>query len=135
MVSYYNIQKFYERETCMEQYIILAIGLFGGIASGLLGIGGAVIMIPALIFLAGFSQHTAQGTTLCAMIPPIGILAAIQYYKAGFVDIKSSMFIAGTFFIGAYLGSKVALNMNPFILKKIFGAVLLYISVRMITGK
>jgi len=119
----------------MELITILSIGLAGGIASGLLGIGGAVIMIPALVFIAGFSQHAAQGTTLCAMIPPIGLLAAIQYYKAGHVDIKTAMIIAGTFFIGAYLGSKISLNTSPQILKKIFGFALLFISVRMIIGK
>ncbi len=116
----------------MNTIIITLIGLGGGIASGLLGIGGAVVMIPALIFIAGFNQLQAQGTTLFAMIPPIGILAAFEYYKAGHVEIKTAAVIAAGFIIGAWLGSKLALNINPVILKKIFGFLLLYISIRMI---
>jgi len=116
----------------MNITIISLIGLAGGIFSGLLGIGGAVIMIPALIFIGGFNQHTAQGTTLCAMVPPIGILAAIAYYRAGYADIKTAAIISATFILGAYFGSKIAISMNPYLLKKIFGIVLLYISFEMI---
>lgn len=116
----------------MNIFIITMIGLIGGISSGLLGIGGAVIMIPALIFIAGFNQITAQGTTLLAMIPPIGLFAALEYYKAGHADIKTAAVIAAGFIIGAWLGSKLALNINPQILKKVFGFLLLYISFKMI---
>lgn len=119
----------------MDIAIIMLIGITGGIASGLLGIGGAVVMIPALVFIAGFDQQTAQGTTLCAMVPPIGILAALEYYRAGYADIKAAAIIAAVFILGAYAGSKLAVKINPLILKKIFGAVLLYLSVRMIIGK
>lgn len=119
----------------MDIVLIAVIGLAGGVASGLLGIGGAVIMIPALVFLAGFDQHTAQGTTLCAMVPPIGLLAAFEYYRAGYADIKTAAIIAAVFIIGAYAGSKLAVKMPPVMLKRIFGFVLLYISVRMIAGK
>ena len=118
----------------MQNVIIAVIGVAGGIASGLLGIGGAVIMIPALVFILGFNQQTAQGTTLFAMIPPIGILAAIEYYKAGKADIKTAAIIAAFFIVGAWLGSRFALKLDPQLLKKIFGFLLLYISVRMITG-
>lgn len=116
----------------MNIFIIVLIGLIGGISSGLLGIGGAVIMIPALIFIAGFDQITAQGTTLLAMIPPIGLFAAFEYYKAGRADIKTAAVIAAGFIIGAWLGSRIALNINPQILKKVFGFLLLYISFKMI---
>lgn len=119
----------------MDILVILIIGLAGGIASGLLGIGGAVIMIPALVFIAGFDQHTAQGTTLCAMVPPIGILAAFEYYRAGYADIKTAAIIAAVFIIGAWAGSKFAVKLHPVMLKRVFGLVLLYISVRMIAGK
>jgi len=118
----------------MNIIIVLIIGFIGGISSGLLGIGGAVVMIPALIFFAGYDQLNAQGTTLFAMIPPIGLLAALQYYKAGHADIKTAVIIAACFIIGAYFGSKLALNINPHILKKIFGLLLLYISFTMILG-
>ena len=116
----------------MNIFIILIIGFAGGIAGGLLGIGGAVVMIPALIFFAGYDQLTAQGTTLFAMIPPIGILAALEYYKSGHAEIKTAAIIAAGFIIGAYLGSKLALNINPQILKKIFGLLLLYISLKLL---
>jgi len=116
----------------MNMVITLLIGLAGGISSGLLGIGGAVVMIPALVFILKFNQLTAQGTTLLAMIPPIGILAALEYYKNGHADIKTAAIIAAGFIIGAYLGSKVALNINPQIVKKFFGFFLLYISIKMI---
>ncbi|HNX22634.1 MAG TPA: sulfite exporter TauE/SafE family protein [Spirochaetota bacterium] len=116
----------------MNIFVIVLIGLGGGIASGLLGIGGAIVMVPALIFLAGYDQITAQGTTLIAMIPPIGIFAALEYYKAGHADIKTAAVIAAVFIIGAWAGSKLALNINPQILKKIFGVLLLYISFKMI---
>jgi uncharacterized membrane protein YfcA len=116
----------------MQNTIIALIGLDGGVASGMLGIGGAIIMVPALVFILGFSQHTAQGTTLIAMIPPIGLLAAIQYYKAGHADLKTAAIIAAVFIIGALIGSKIALKIDAYILKKIFGFVLLYVSAKMI---
>lgn len=119
----------------MDILLIVIIGLAGGVASGLLGIGGAVIMIPALVYIAGFDQQTAQGTTLCAMVPPIGLLAAFEYYRAGYADIKTAAIIAAVFIIGAYAGSKAAVRISPLMLKRIFGIVLLYISLRMITGK
>lgn len=116
----------------MQNIIIAIIGIVGGIASGLLGIGGAIIMVPALIFILGFNQQTAQGTTLIAMIPPIGILAALEYYKAGHADIKTAAIIAAFFIFGALFGSKIALKMDPYVLRKFFGILLLYISLRMI---
>jgi len=119
----------------MDTVIIVLIGITGGFASGLLGIGGAVIMVPALVYIAGFNMHTAQGTTLCAMVPPIGALAAIQYYRSGFADIKTAVIIATVFILGAFLGSKLAVKMQPHMLKRIFGLVLLYISLKMIIGK
>ena len=119
-------------ENIMQNIIIAVIGIIGGIASGLLGIGGAILMIPALVFILKFDQHTAQGTTLFAMIPPIGILAAIEYYKAGYADIKTAAIIAAFFIVGAWVGSKFAMKIDPYYLKKIFGIVLMYVSIRMI---
>lgn len=118
----------------MKTFIVILIGLAGGTASGLLGIGGAVIMIPALVLIAGFDQHTAQGTTLCAMVPPIGLLAAIEYYRAGYADIKIAVIISAAFIIGAYFGSKVAITISPYLLKKVFGFVLLAISIKIIVS-
>ncbi|MDD5574766.1 MAG: sulfite exporter TauE/SafE family protein, partial [Candidatus Omnitrophica bacterium] len=84
----------------------LLLGVITGVFGGLLGIGGATVVVPALIFLFGFSQHEAQGTILAAMIPPIGLLAAIRYYQAGHVKIGAAAFIALGFLVGGYLGAR-----------------------------
>ena len=115
--------------------ILIVIGLLAGMLSGIVGIGGGLLMIPMLIFFLGLSQHAAQGTSLAVMLPPIGILAAMNYYKAGFVEWKFALIIATTFIIGGYFGAKFAVNVSPTVLKKIFGAVLLVASIKMIFGK
>lgn len=115
--------------------ILILIGFLAGILSGIVGIGGGLLMIPMLIFFLGLSQHTAQGTSLAVMLPPIGILAAMNYYKAGYVEWQYALIIAITFIIGGYFGSKFAVSVSPTLLKKIFGAVLLAASIKMIFGK
>ena len=115
--------------------ILIIIGLLAGILSGIVGIGGGLLMIPMLIFFLGLSQHTAQGTSLAVMLPPIGILAAMNYYKAGFIEWKFALIIATAFIIGGYFGSKFAVSVSPVLLKKIFGTVLLVAAVKMIFGK
>ena len=88
----------------MESYLLyIVLGLVAGILSGLIGIGGGVIIVPALVLLFGMSQHNAQGTTLALLIPPIGILAAWTYYKAGFVDVRVAVLVAVGFFAGSFL--------------------------------
>ncbi len=116
-------------------FLCLLIGLAAGVFSGLVGIGGATIIIPAIILVFGLSQHTAQGTALAMMVPPIGILAAWTYYKAGFVDFKIAAFICLGFLIGGLLGAKFAIGIPEHILKKIFGVFLLVISLKMIFFK
>jgi len=96
----------------MNIFLYLLLGLITGIFSGLIGIGGAIIIIPILVLLLGLSQHTAQGTTLALMVPPIGLLAAWTYYKAGFVDLKIGGLICLGFFVGGLVGAKVR-NPNP----------------------
>ena len=86
--------------------LLLAIGLIAGLASGFVGIGGGMIIVPALVFGLGLSQHMAQGTSLAMMIPPIGILAVMSYYKAGAVQVQYAAILATTFVLGAWLGSK-----------------------------
>jgi hypothetical protein len=112
--------------------IIIILGLIAGVLGGLLGIGGGIIIIPALIFLFGFSQHMAQGTTLALMVPPIGLLAAWQYYKQGYVDLKIAGLICVGFFVGGFFGAKFANQIPDQILRKVFGVFLLLISLRMI---
>ncbi len=112
--------------------LYLILGLVTGIFGGLLGIGGATIVIPALIFLFGFTQHQAQGTILAAMVPPIGLLAAMRYYQAGHVKISVALLIALGFFIGGYFGARIAELIPDVMLKRIFGVFLLLISLKMI---
>jgi len=115
--------------------ILIAIGIVTGVMAGMLGIGGAIIMIPALVFFMGFSQQTAQGTSLAVMLPPVGIIAAFNYYKAGHVNIKFAIILAVCFLIGSYFGSKIALNLPQPVLKKIFGVLLLLVAARMLLSK
>jgi len=115
--------------------VLIIIGLLAGILSGIVGIGGGLLMIPMLIIFLGLNQHQAQGTSLAVMLPPIGILAALNYYKAGFVEWKYALIIAVTFIIGGYFGAKFAVSVSPIFLKKIFGIVLLVAAAKMIFGK
>ncbi len=115
--------------------ILIGIGIITGGMAGMLGIGGAVIMIPALVYFMGFSQHTAQGTSLAVMLPPIGIIAAYNYYKAGQVNIKFALILAVAFLIGSYFGSRYALTLPQTTLKKIFGVLLLLVAIKMLFTK
>ena len=105
----------------MNVFFYLLLGLVAGIFSGLIGIGGAIIIIPSLVLLFGLSQHTAQGTTLALMVPPIGLLAAWTYYKQGFVDFKIAGLICLGFFFGGLAGAKFATDIPEDVLRKIFG--------------
>lgn len=115
--------------------ILILIGLVAGIFSGLIGIGGAIIIIPALVFILGMDQYSAQGTSLAVMLPPIGLLAAYSYYKEGALNLTYALIIAGAFLIGGYIGSKFALSIPEVTLKKIFAVVLFLIALRMFLGK
>jgi uncharacterized membrane protein YfcA len=115
--------------------ILIVIGIITGILSGMLGIGGAIVMIPALVYLLGLSQQAAQGTSLAVMLPPIGILAAYNYYKAGQVEIKFALILAAAFILGSYFGSKFALNLPQAFLKKLFAVLLLLVAARMLFTK
>jgi hypothetical protein len=115
--------------------LLVAIGIVTGAVAGMLGIGGAIIMIPALVFLAGMSQLDAQGTSLAVMLPPVGIIAAYNYYKAGHVNFKIALIIAVTFLIGSYFGSKFALTLPQNALKKIFAVLLILVATKMLLSK
>jgi len=115
--------------------ILVVIGIITGVMAGMLGIGGAIIMIPALVFLLGISQQSAQGTSLAVMLPPVGIIAAYNYYKAGHVNIKFAIILAVCFLVGSYFGSKLALDLPQAVLKKIFGVLLLLVAARMLLSK
>jgi len=115
--------------------ILVLIGLVAGTLSGLIGVGGAIIIIPALIFLLGMDQYSAQGTSLATLLLPIGLLAVLNYYKEGEINIKYAMVIAAAFFVGGYLGSKFALEIPEAILRKVFAVTLVVIAVKMFLGK
>jgi hypothetical protein len=114
-------------------YVVL--GLIAGTLSGLLGIGGGLILIPALVCIFGLTQHQAQGTTLAFMIPPIGLLAALKYWHDGNVKLNIAMLMCLGFFVGGFLGALFVDKIPEPLLKRIFGIVLLIASLRMIFGK
>ena len=106
--------------------ILLLIGLFAGILSGLVGVGGGLIIVPALIFFLGYSQHQAQGTSLGLLLLPVGILAVLNYYNKGYIDIKVVAIMSIAFVFGGWLGSKIALKLPVDAVKKIFAVFLFY---------
>lgn len=115
--------------------ILIVIGVAAGVLSGVVGVGGGIVMVPALIYFMAMSQHEAQGTSLAVMLPPIGLLAAWNYHKAGALNWKFAIIMALAFIIGGYFGSKIALNIDQRMLKKIFGIVMLLVSAKLILGK
>ncbi len=111
--------------------IIALIGAAAGLLGGLFGLGGAVIIIPALVMILGYSQQMAQGTALIMMVLPVGALAAFQYYQKGFVDLKAALVMATFFFVGGYFGAKFATSIPQDILKKVFALLLVGIAAKM----
>jgi uncharacterized membrane protein YfcA len=114
-------------------YVLL--GLAAGMLSGLIGMGGGMIIVPALIFLFGLSQHQAQGTTLALMLPPIGLPAAWIYYKHGDVNIALASFVCIGFFFGGFLGAKLATGLSTVALERVFGIAMLAISIKMLLAR
>ena len=110
--------------------LLLAIGLAAGILSGMVGVGGGLIVVPALVFFMGFTQHQAQGTSLGLLLLPVGILAVINYYNKGNIDIKVVLIMSLAFVLGGWIGSKIALSLNQETLKKIFAVFLFYVAFR-----
>ncbi len=112
--------------------LLILIGLAAGFLSGLIGIGGGVIIVPALVLLLGFSQKMAQGTSLGILLLPVGILGVMQYYKQGYLDIKFVAIISIAFVLGSLLGSKLALSLSDEKMKKVFAVVMMIIAVKML---
>ena len=111
--------------------ILVVLGISAGVLSGMFGVGGGLIIVPALVFFIGMTQHEAQGTSLGLMLLPIGILAAWNYYKSGNLDVKAGLIIALAFVIGGYFGSKYALGIEEVMLKRIFGVFMLIVALKM----
>jgi uncharacterized membrane protein YfcA len=119
----------------VELFILLLIGLAAGLVSGFLGVGGGIVVIPALVGLLHYSQQEAQGTALGLLLPPIGLLAVINYYNAGFVHLKASLIMAITFLVGSYFSSKIAVTLPEGVIKKAFAVFLLYYALDLFFNK
>jgi len=116
----------------METAVLFVLGIVAGTLSGFLGVGGATILIPALIIIYKMSQHMAQGTSLAALLLPVGLLATIKYWQTGNVNIKFAAFMAVGFLLGGYFGAVLAQPVPDVLLRKIFGVYLLVIAIQMI---
>jgi len=114
-------------------YVLL--GATAGVFSGLLGIGGGIILVPMLVLLVGLTQQQAQGTTLILLTAPFGLLAALTYYQSGYADLKIAAILGIGFFFGAFLGAKIATNIPNVVLQKVFGVALLLVAVYLLLSK
>ena len=115
-----------------EIVILVCIGFAAGAFSGMFGIAGALIMVPALVFFLAMSQHSAQGTSLGVLVIPVAAMAAFNYYREGQLNVKYAVVIALSFVIGGYFGSKLSLGLNELMLKRIFGVLMLVMAIRLI---
>ncbi|MGZ3922602.1 MAG: sulfite exporter TauE/SafE family protein [Flavisolibacter sp.] len=111
--------------------LLVIIGLAAGILSGLVGVGGGIIVVPALVFFLNFNQQQAQGTSLGLLLLPVGILAVLNYYKQGHIDVLVVCIMAVAFVIGGWLGSKWALSLPETTVKRIFAVILFYSAIKM----
>ena len=116
----------------MQPISWIVLGLGAGVLGGLLGIGGGLVMIPAMIYLFGMTQHQAQGTSLAVMVPPIGLLAAWRYYVGGHVQLAMAAYVCAGFFLGGWLGANWANAVSDLWLRRIFGSFLLMVSLEML---
>lgn len=116
-------------------FLYLLLGLLVGALSGVVGIGGGILIVPALVYLFHMDQHKAQGTSLGALLAPIGILAFWEYYKAGNADLKAALLIALGFLVGGYFGGLWAQKLPDVVLQRIFGALLIIIGIKLLWGR
>jgi uncharacterized protein len=122
-----------KRHMDMQTIIILIIiGMAAGILGGMVGVGGGIIIVPALIFFLGFSQKMAQGTSLGILLLPVGILGVLQFYKQGYVDTRAVLIISAGFLIGSFYGSKIALSLPQETVKKVFAMLLIVVAIKML---
>lgn len=119
----------------MDNLTLLAIGLVAGILGGMFGIGGGLVIVPALIFLLKMKQFDAVGTSLAALIPPVGLLGAFEYYQNGHMNLKYAVLIAAGLFVGFYFGAKITLGLSPDTAKKVYAVFLVIVAGKMLLGK
>ncbi|HEX9147835.1 MAG TPA: sulfite exporter TauE/SafE family protein [Thermoanaerobaculia bacterium] len=119
----------------MQMLGLVAVGVVAGVAAGMFGIGGGLIIVPALVLLYGMTQHSAVGTSLGAILLPVGALGAWVYWKNGNLNVRYSLLIAAGLLVGAFLGAKLVEPVSDLTLRRLFGGFLLLISIKMILGK
>ena len=113
---------------------LILLGITAGLVSGVVGVGGGVLIVPALVLLFHFSQKEAQGTTLALLVPPIGIFAAMTYYRAGYVNVKAAGLIVAGFIVGSIFGSRLAVHMHTATAERVFGVFMLIVAIKFIIG-
>lgn len=119
----------------MTTYLaLLGIGLVAGVFAGLFGIGGGLVIVPALVFLLGFKDKEAVGTSLAALIPPVGLLGAAEYYRSGYMNIAYGGLIALGLFVGAYFGARIAIGLEPQLFRRIYAGFLIAVALRMLVS-
>ena len=118
----------------MTWVYVTAVGLVAGVVSGLFGVGGAIVIVPGLVLLARLPQHTANGTSLAALLLPVGLLGALEYYRRGQVNLAYAGVIAAGLLVGAYVGAKLAGSVSDTVLRRAFGAFLLLVSAKLLVG-
>jgi uncharacterized protein len=114
--------------------LLTGIGFISGIASGLFGVGGGVLVVPALIYILGYSQHMATGTSLAILLPPVGLAAVLEYYRNGYVDIKAALIVAIALFAGGWMGAVLANHMSGPYLRLAFGIFVMITGIYLIFG-
>ena len=113
----------------------LGVGLVAGVFAGMFGIGGGLIIVPALVLLFNADIKSATGTSLAALVPPVGLLGAYEYWHAGLINLRWALWIAVGLFAGAYFGAKIVIGLEPGVIRKIYGGFLLVISIRMLFSR
>jgi uncharacterized protein len=121
-------------DTTTQLSILVLMGIVSGIASGIFGIGGGVLIVPGLIYLVGFSQHRATGTSLAVLLPPIGLAATIEYYRYGNVDLRAAVIIAATMFAGGWVGAVWANRLSGPYLRLAFGLFIVALGISLVFG-
>jgi uncharacterized protein len=111
---------------------LLAIGLAAGVLAGMFGIGGGLVIVPALLYFLKLSEVDAIGTSLAALVPPVGLLGAFAYYRAGHINLKYALLVATGLFLGSYFGARIILSLPSLVIRRVYAVFLVIVAVRML---